>query len=214
MIGTKSSIIFLLVNFLYFCFVVIKHGKIFVFIFAVGFFVANFQLFEQLFDVIFYRFKNKGTVFTFIMSSRDSFVKDAFREYDTTGFLVLRIFTGLGAFLSFRKPHTNLGFDTLENDVFDIFFMYGLIGLLAYFGIILFALKKLVVKKQLEWLAFSSAIFVYSMIAGHSVFNQTSGVLLALCPLIAKNKPSFTSVLSSQNKKRSISLWKYYSYTC
>ena len=156
----------------------------------------------------------KGTVFTFIMSSRDSFVKDAFREYDTTGFLVLRIFTGLGAFLSFRKPHTNLGFDTLENDVFDIFFMYGLIGLLAYFGIILFALKKLVVKKQLEWLAFSSAIFVYSMIAGHSVFNQTSGVLLALCPLIAKNKPSFTSVLSSQNKKRSISLWKYYSYTC
>ncbi len=209
-IGTKASVIFLLLNSLYFCFCIVKHGKLLVLGIFVIFFIKNISLFEKIFDVIIYRFKNKGNIFTFIMSSRDAFVKGAFEEFYTEGILSLRIFFGLGAFLSFRSPNTTEAFDTLENDIFDIFFMYGILGLIIYFSIILGTIYKLVKSKKFEWILFSSAIFVYSMIAGHSVFNQTSGILLALCPLIAKYKPFLHK--KSESLKftyRSKSIWKY-----
>lgn len=190
-IGTKASIIFLLINFLYFCFAVVKHGKIFVFGFSLVLFIINFSFFETVFDVIVSRFKNKGNLFTFLMSARDGFVKDALAHFSTDGFLAIRIFTGLGAFLSFREPGTKLPFDTLENDVFDIFFMYGLIGLFFYISVIVYCFDKLLKKRQSIWLIFSSTIFVYSMIAGHSVFNQTSGILIPLCVLISKYRVNF-----------------------
>lgn len=205
-IGTKASIIFLILNLLYFCFVVVKHGKVFILGVFVFLIIKNISLFEKIFDVIIYRFQNKGNIFTFIMSSRDAFVKGAFEDFYTEGILSLRIFFGLGAFLSFRLPSTTEPFDTLENDIFDIFFMYGILGLVFYFAIIFKTILILLNSKQFEWILFSSAIFGYSMIAGHSVFNQTSGILLALCPLIAKYKPfsktlsKFTAVLL-RNKK-------------
>lgn len=188
-IGTKASIIFLVLNFLYFCFFVVRHGKIIVLGVFVALIVSNISLFEMMFDVIIFRFKNKGNIFSFIMSSRDVFVKDALAEFYTDGLFALRIFFGLGAFLSFRMPNAKNVYDTLENDIFDIFFMYGILGLILYFSVIFKTTCKIIVHKHPEWILFSSAVFVYSMIAGHSVFNQTSGVLLALCPLIGKYKP-------------------------
>lgn len=213
-IGTKASIIFLILNLLYFCFCVIKHGKILVLVLFVLLIIKNFSLFEKMFDVIIYRFKNKGNVFTFIMSSRDAFVKGAFEQFYTEGILSLRIFFGLGAFLSFRLPNTTEPFDTLENDVFDIFFMYGILGLVFYFSVILKTFFTFLKSKHLEWILFSSAVFVYSIIAGHSVFNQTSGILLALCPLIAKYKPFSKNTNKSLSIVRSRNTWKYYLPIC
>lgn len=185
LVGTKASIVFLFLNLgilFYHSPVVLK-----LFLFILFLIVINYisDIFIQVFDVIIYRYKNSENIFTFLASSRDSFVIDAFKQYDIEGIKSLRLFLGSGAFVSFRSDVSVMnGFDTLENDFFDILFMYGIIVLTFY---LLFQIRYCVMAvkiKQYHLALIFFCICFYSLWAGHSVFNSMSGTGLAVVPVL------------------------------
>lgn len=185
LVGTKASIVFLFLN----LGVLFYHSpvvlKLFIFVFCL--IVINYisDIFIQVFDVIIYRYKNSENIFTFLASSRDSFVIDAFKQYDLKGLKSLRLFFGSGAFVSFRSDVSVMnGFDTLENDFFDILFMYGIIVLSFY---LMFQIRYCVMAVKIKQYHLALVFFCicfYSLWAGHSVFNSMSGTGLAVVPVL------------------------------
>ena len=88
---------------------------------------------------------------------------------------------GGGVFMSYRTSYfEDMPFKQLEMDFFDIFFMYGLIGIFCYIGIILWCIRKSYNKGLV---LFSLIIFfiLHSALAGHILFDgvpMTAGVIL------------------------------------
>lgn len=185
-IGTKASIVFLILDMFFFFFKIIKRAKIVILLVFIFFIIKNINIFEKVFDVIIWRYKNSDSLFAFLASGRDGYISDAFKEFNTDGLLAFRIFTGLGAFLSFRLPRQDLVVDTLENDFFDIFFMYGINGIAIYLAIILVFLLLCLRYRKGDIFILGSAIFFYSAWAGHMVFNATSGILIPFVLILAR----------------------------
>jgi hypothetical protein len=96
----------------------------------------------------------------------------------------VRFFTGGGSILSFQKLD-NFKYDTLETDLFDIFFMYGIAFALIYLFIIFYFLyKTLEQKKYILFLLFLLMSF-HSIMAGHIIFNAMSFIIvILLMPLV------------------------------
>ena len=66
-------------------------------------------------------------------------------------------------------------------DFFDLLFVYGPIGVLVIYYIILKVLKYIVVSRQFDFLSITIfIIFLYSFFAGHVMTNATSSTLFAL----------------------------------
>ena len=185
LVGTKASIVFLFLNL---CVLFYYSPKVLKFIALFAFFIFLSKLlsiFYSVFDVIIFRFNHADSLFSFLASSRDVFVEDAFSEYDVVGLKALKIFFGNGAIASFRSDVSKMTvFDTLENDFFDIFFMYGCIVLDAY---LCFQIKYLCLAlkyKQLHLAIIFFCICFYSLWAGHTVFNSMSGTGLVVVPIV------------------------------
>lgn len=185
LVGTKASIVFLLLNSL----ILFVYGKtITKLVFILAFFflwVILFDIFKIIFDVIIHRYQNSESLKSFLASGRDNYIKDAFLQYEINGLQSIRIFFGSGAFVSFRSNIDDMRvFDTLENDFFDIFFMYGVNGILLYFIIILKNIFRRNTNKQSLLKLIFICVCSYSLIAGHTLFNSMSGVCLIYLPLL------------------------------
>lgn len=192
-VGTKATIIFLFVilSILFF-----HHGKIiklslssllfFIFMF---FYNELLTSFSTAFDVIVFRYNNSDDIFSFIASNRDNYISNAFEYFNIDGWAVLRFIFGAGVFISFRDhSDVNLVYDTLESDFFDVFFSFGLLGLILYLGIFFIALFKIVKKFNLVVFVGWITLFSYSFIAGHVLFNAMSSMgLIMLYLIILKN---------------------------
>ncbi|WP_304419420.1 O-antigen ligase family protein, partial [uncultured Duncaniella sp.] len=137
-------------------------------------------------DVILFRFDNRESLFSFLMSSRDAYVSDAITEFMNSPIWILKFFIGGGAFMSFRSQYTNgMVFDTLENEFFDIFFMYGIIGLVFYLGAIVYFFVK--IEKKSSSLGFIFLLFcLHSILAGHILFDGIPIMSAVLIIQIAK----------------------------
>jgi hypothetical protein len=139
------------------------------------------EYFGVIFDVIIFRYEHSDSLFSFLASNRDNYVISALNEFNIDGVNLLRLFIGAGVFISFRNyEQSGLVYDTLENDFFDIFFSYGLLGLLLYTMFILKGYFWLINKRNLILFVAWSAIVFYSLFAGHVVFNAMSNVALAI----------------------------------
>jgi hypothetical protein len=191
-IGTKASIVFLLIDLWFALFYIIRKRRL-LFVLSVLlisiFFIRYIYIFKIFFDVILLRYENSENIFAFLASGRDNYVINAFKEYDFQDKLFLRIFTGLGAFISFRNPYgNNYFFDTLETDFFDVFFMYGIIGLFIFLFIYLNILYNAIRNRTKGIFIFSLFVLSYSLIAGHCLFNAMSGVLIIYAAILSKYK--------------------------
>lgn len=188
-VGTKASIIFLLINLLAFFYYAPWKSKILMIVIVAIGFSRLYSTFSKIFDVILYRMKNANSVFTFLASSRDAFVKDAFSNYEIDGLYSLRMFFGSGGFVSFRSSSDQMQvFDTLENDFFDVFFMYGCIMLFLYFKYILHYLYISFLRKEFFLFVIFAGVAGYSLIAGHTLFNSMSGTGLVVVPILILSK--------------------------
>ena len=182
LVGAKTSLIFPFVAFLVLFIKMNLWYKLyliaFVGVWIFSYFEVIVTIFRAIFDVVIYRFENNASFWTFIASSRDKFVIEAFNQYDLSGWWVLRILFGLGAFVSFRNPNSINQMEMLETDLFDVFFRYGLV-LILICAIVVFwaALSNLYQKRYLLFLTWCLAI-IFSSVAGHVVFNGMSTTVI------------------------------------
>lgn len=133
-----------------------------------------------IYDVILYRFNNSESLFRFLASNRDKYVVDAFSVFLNSDPTLIRLAFGGGVFLSFQDPSQIVVYDTLESDLFDIFFIYGFFGLMIYFTLILKPILISIKSKNYSFLIPLLFILLHSIIAGHVIFNGITGALLVI----------------------------------
>lgn len=178
-----SSIIFLQHN------IYIKSMVIVIIFLVVGIFLDHLLgAFNQVFDVIIFRFGNSESFLSFIFSNRDNYFIDAINTVSLDGLFLLRLFFGFGVYISFRDPMTSYNvIDILESDFADIFFMYGMVFILFYMMFIFFHLYQVFNKKKFFLGFVFLLLMTHSILAGHVLFNGMSGVLVPLLSLLILN---------------------------
>ena len=130
------------------------------------------ELFSTVFDVIIFLYDRKPTFFSFIMNSRDDYILGAFSDFFKSDIWFLKLCFGGGAFISFRPYYVDgMVFDQLETDIFDVFFMYGIIGAIAYLSCIGFFLTKAIKTKNMFLTLVTLFFSFHSILAGHIIFD-------------------------------------------
>lgn len=134
--------------------------------------------FVRRFDIVILRFKNASSLTDFILSGRNTFVENAWSEFASQDPDALRWFFGGGAFLSYQNPLFVKSFDTLESDVFDVFFMYGFVGVIFY-AVCLFSSARPFISKP--WMLLPVALlWGHSLLAGHVLFSGLGATLIVI----------------------------------
>ncbi|ELJ8793790.1 O-antigen ligase family protein [Vibrio cholerae] len=132
----------------------------------------------SLFEVIISRFENSDSVFSFIASGRNEFVSSAIDVFFSQEPNYFRVLFGAGSFISYQIPNLNISYDTLETDLFDVIFMYGLFGCCLYLLFFSFYIYRLVM--FLPLLVGFILIFGHSLVAGHVLFNGMSAIVITV----------------------------------
>ena len=142
-----------------------------------------YDMFSVVFDVVVKRYEAADSLIMFLGSGRIGFVEGAMNVFLQQSDINLRLLFGSGAFISYQNPLFVTSFDTLETDLFDVFFMYGLVGVsvfLGFWGYIGFCLRK----NFIFLLAFT-LLFFHSIIAGHVLFNGMSSFAIVVLFLVS-----------------------------
>ena len=145
-------------------------------------------------SVVTYRYEHADSLRHFLLSGRVEYMDYAFEQYSLDGLLLLRLFFGMGYFVSFRNPYSNSFWEGsssfLECEAFDMFFMYGLLGLLLYISLFIYILKKAMRIKgkytsifKIAWIV----IFFHSAFAGHVLFNGMSIIAFVTILIVLNN---------------------------
>ncbi|ANQ25222.1 O-antigen ligase family protein [Vibrio natriegens] len=176
MVGTKTAFIFFVVSFLFFVYSSKYKLLYLAFLSLMSLYYIPILLdsFSKLFEVVLFRLEKSESVWLFLSSGRFDYVFDAFQVYFKDDIDIFRFIFGSGAFLSFQDPSTVTSYDTLETDFFDVFFMYGFLGLSTYIlfcGCLLFYFRD----KPLLLIA-SLLLILHSWLAGHVLFNGMSSM--------------------------------------
>ncbi|UUO23047.1 hypothetical protein FGD67_07420 [Colwellia sp. M166] len=197
LIGSKTALILCAFNLL--CIIVLsKYRASFIIVLSALVFIflpAIIDTLSVLFDVILNRLTNSDNLILYLGSGRIDYVVDAFGLFLQEDPNPFRLLFGMGAYTSFQDPLFVREFDTLETDLFDLLFMYGLFAVIAYLaviGVVLFKLRNYKVL-FLGMLLLS----LHSIIAGHVLFNGMSSVCFALFICVA----SFLSNKRTLNDK-------------
>lgn len=121
------------------------------------------------FDVVISRFESSPDLFSFIASGRDLHLLESI-AVSTQSYQLIDGLFGKGAFYSFREFTSDpIIFDTLEQDLTDLFFFYGVFGVvyhtivfaLLFIGSPIFSYRSLVVM----------LLYGHSVLAGHVLQN-------------------------------------------
>lgn len=187
-VGTKTAIIFSLVTVLILLYESKYKYVLVLSLFFILYFYFNYLLktLSELFTVLVFRFENAPSIISFIASGRLEYVTNAIDTFFSQDNSWLRILFGSGAFVSFRVPSESGVFDTLETDIFDVLFMYGLVGCIVF---------SVTMMWLVYWLRVNGIFFIvavllvlHSFIAGHVLFNGMSSTLIAILYLLSQNK--------------------------
>lgn len=181
LLGTKTSVIFsfiLLVS-------VTLHIKALRFILflslpllinSIG---GGFLKLFDLFSVLSSRYAQSESFSAFIFSGRDDYVSNAFAVFFNSDPSIFRYIFGAGAYASYQDVRNVIFFDTLETDLFDIFFMYGLFGASIY--LLIFLILFLRGWRYPFVFLPSVLLFSHSLFAGHVLQN---GLVCLLVPVL------------------------------
>lgn len=140
-------------------------------------------------EMIVYRFKNADVSFQgLVIGGRQSLFDRASAQFTIAGPLWYRLLIGGGYFLSFRNPfHVDYSISSiLEADLWDVFYMFGIIGIVVYLWLFLYGLTANRKTKnpgnyilRFAWVM----IFFHSAFAGHVLQNGQS-VMMIVCLLL------------------------------
>ena len=180
LVGTKASLLLSIILFI--TIVLQSRYRLLIFPALLGFFIYvwDFIVFNVnlFFDIIILRYKKSETLFQYLLSSRDNYVTDAFSQIFQQDIGLLRWLFGAGSFVSFQNPERAYSHDTLEMDLVDLLFMYGIIGVTAYLILIFYGLV-LHFNRPFMFLGFLM-LSLHSVIAGHVLFNGMSNTLFII----------------------------------
>lgn len=153
-------------------------------------------------EMISYRyFSSDISLHKLFIGGRQYLFDRAADEFVTNGVLAYRIFIGGGYFLSFRNPY-NLDYSIssiLEADLWDVFYMFGIVGIIAYLGLFIYGLSfpksgkgsaDYIVK--IAWFM----LFFHSALAGHVLQNGMSVMILVCVLIILKYRSKNESTVS------------------
>lgn len=134
-------------------------------------FIQRNQYFFDLFD---------GNLLKFITSSRSVFLEKTFKSINRAdNSLFLHLFGG-GYYIRLDKPFFGAGRRVTEMDWFDLYFSYGLVGIVAYITYFKESLFNLLNSKKNPVKIMLVVFIVYSLIAGHVIFNAMTTTILAV----------------------------------
>jgi len=194
LVGTKGSIFFVFVNFIFLLFLNKASFTTFsaIVVLSLLFLWERIvDIFSVVFDVIIFRYNNSPSIIAFLASNRDNYVKGAFEIFGSSEFVAFRSLFGSGIYLSFRDyRNLQLPLDTLESDFFDLFFSYGIIGISLY--LIIIALGMYVSIRKSQYLLFTTwtSLCAYSLIGGHMLFNSMSNIAFLVLILLILKMPN------------------------
>lgn len=185
LIGTKGGLIFFICGLSY---LAIKFVKKFPFISLALFSVVAYyivplllEILGSVFENIIYKFNHIDNKWALLASSRDQFIANAFDQVTWSDFYSIRVLFGVGAFFGYLDPTAFYvsGRKLLENDLFELFFCYGLISAISYIFLFFYGMYRAFVYRRFFYIVLFGLIFLHSITAGHVVFNGTSSIMLA-----------------------------------
>ena len=192
-IGTKAAFLFLVLASLYLTYVSYKKYpltsiviSILIAIFIVPILI---EVLEMIFENIISKFNKIDNKAVLLASSRDVFIRDAFDKLSVDGFSSLKVLFGGGAFYAYESLllSSELKRKFLENDLFELYFCYGVLPAVGYLCFITTAIIKGIYKRR-YFLSFCLLmIFLHSILAGHVIFNGTSSIMLVFVLLLVKS---------------------------
>lgn len=130
------------------------------------------------YDIIIQRFTASETTWDFVLSYRNVYVDNAWAQFMAQDPGFLRFWFGGGSYMSFQNPKWVRAFDTLETDFFDVFYMYGLVGLICYTYFLFRLLRPFV--QSLYLMLPAVLLCAHSVFAGHVLFNGFGATLMVL----------------------------------
>ncbi|ATL46244.1 hypothetical protein COR50_03140 [Chitinophaga caeni] len=209
LVATKASVIFLILNAAVMFFAlhpIARYIGLFVVSIIIAIFWTNIIYGLNLaFDVIIFRFENKESWLQFILSGRENYINTAVDTFEKSPWYFPRFIFGAGSFLSYELPSDfTLSYKMLEMDGVDVFFMYGLIGLIIYVLFFIYlTIRSFEISRILGWGAV--ALFLHSLMAGHTIFNGLSATAIVFI-LLLKNFHPKTNKKEYINYESSISV--------
>jgi hypothetical protein len=177
-----------------------------IFVIIVALFIINKFYYNDIQAIIqrhsYFLENDNGDIFTFLLTGRNLFLQASYQSLLSSNHILLRIFFGISKYYHMEETGMllNLGHPKdIEMDMFDIFFSYGLVGVIFVFGyfsrFIYMAFKREIMKHYFKY-TFSLFISItYSFFAGHLLFSALSGTYFALicCGLYVLNQKSARS---------------------
>ena len=146
-------------------------------------------------EIVVFRWNNTNNLSDFLMSGRTNYIETAIEKYNISGLLIYRLLIGGGYFMSFRNPDKSNFWESsssfLEAELFDMFFMWGIVGLIIFIFIWIRAFITLSRSKRQYNLILKSVLlmlFIHSSIAGHVLFNGMSVIALSTIFAISFSK--------------------------
>ena len=177
LVGTKAALLLFVTLFI--IIVLQSRFRLMIFPAFLGFFIYVWDLIvasaNLFFDIIILRYQKSESLLKYLLSSRDNYVLDAFSQIFQQDIGVLRWIFGAGSFVSFQHPKLAYSYDTLEMDLVDILFMYGIMGVVTYLALIFYGLV-LNFRRPYMNIGFFM-LSLHSIIAGHVIFNGMSNTL-------------------------------------
>jgi hypothetical protein len=185
LVGTKGGLIFFLCGLLYLGIKAAKQHPILtaVCLMAIAYYAIAplLDVLGSVFNNIIYKFNNIDDKWLLLASGRDKFILEAFEQVTWVGAYSLRFLFGVGAYFGYLDPVDSVNSirKLLENDLFELFFSYGITASLGYCCLFFYGAFYALLYKKVFYLGLFSLVFLHSITAGHVVFNGTSSIMLA-----------------------------------
>ena len=199
LVGTKGGLIFFLCGLLYLGLKMTRQYPVLttVFLMIIAYFaiIPLLDILGSVFNNIIYKFNNIDDKWLLLASSRDKFIIEAFEQVTWFGAYSFRFLFGMGAYFGYLDPANSVDSirKLLENDLFELFFSYGVISSFSYCCLFFYGTFYAFVYKKFFHFFLFSLVFLHSIIAGHIIFNGTSSIMLAFifaaifCPKITSS---------------------------
>jgi len=191
LIGTKGSLLFCLISLLYLGLKMFRLAPLmslsFTALFTYYLLLPILELFSSIYENIIYKFNNIDNKWVLLASSRDKFIINAFNDISWDSFNSMRFVFGGGAFFAYKELDSSVDSlrKFLENDLFELFFMYGAVTVFFYLSLYFYVCYKALIHKRVFFFILVSLCFMHSITVGHVLFNGTSALMLCLTMALA-----------------------------
>lgn len=144
------------------------------------FFTYFFQFLETFLSVFISRYNNSSHLSEFLFSGRVDYVINAYEIFIQRNVGAFEWLFGGGVYCSYHGCADLIKYDTLESDLFDLFFSFGLFGAVGYLVFYCCISIKLALRKNVKYFILFTLVYSHSFFAGHVLFNGMSASLLGL----------------------------------